>query len=88
MNKSILDAELSHLSAEASAFATAVVAYLEGSTFEGPEIESVAISLETVERLETATILDIVPERRVVRPGDELAVHFRLRLLAKWLSSV
>ena len=67
-------------SAEASAFATAVVAYLEGSAFEGPEIESVAISLETVERLETATILDIVPERRVVRPGDELAVHFRLRL--------
>ena len=66
-------------SAEASAFATAVVAYLEGSTFEGPEIESVAISLETVERLETATILDIGPERRVVRPGDELAVHFRLR---------
>jgi len=66
-------------SAEASAFASAVVAYLEGSTFEGPEIESVAISLETVERLEAATILDIVPERRIVRPGDELAVHFRLR---------
>jgi hypothetical protein len=66
-------------SAEASAFATAVVAYLEGSTFEGPEIESVAISLETVEKIEAATILEIVPERRVVRPGDELAVHFRLR---------
>jgi hypothetical protein len=66
-------------SAEASAFATAVVAYLEGSTLEGPEIESIAISLETVEKLEAATILDIVPERRVVRPGEELAVHFRLR---------
>jgi len=66
-------------SAESSAFATAVVAYLEGSSFDGPEIESVAISLETVERLEAATIIDIVPERRVVRPGDELAVHFRLR---------
>ncbi len=65
--------------AEASAFATAVVAYLEGSAFEGPEIESVAISLETVEGLETATILDIVPERRVVHPGDELAVNFRMR---------
>jgi len=65
--------------AEASAFATAVVAYLEGSAFQGPEIESVVISLETVERLETATILDIVPERRVVHPGDELAVNFRLR---------
>ena len=66
-------------SAEASAFTTAVVAYLEGSPFEGPEIESIAISLETVERIEAATILDIVPERRVVHPGDELAVHFRLR---------
>ncbi len=66
-------------SAEASAFATAVVAYLEGSPFEGPEIESVAVSLETVEGLETATILDVVPERRVVHPGDELAVHFRVR---------
>jgi hypothetical protein len=67
-------------SAEASAFATAVVAYLEGSAFEGPEIESVAISLDTVEKISAATIIDIVPERRVVRPGDELSVHFRLRL--------
>jgi hypothetical protein len=66
-------------SAEASAFATAVVAYLEGSSYEVPKIESVAISLETVERLEAATIVDIVPERRIVRPGDELAVRFRLR---------
>ncbi|MCW8985192.1 MAG: hypothetical protein OQK55_07610 [Thermoanaerobaculales bacterium] len=66
-------------SAEASAFTAAVVAYFEGSAFEGPEIESVAISLETVERLEAATILDIIPERRVVWPGDELAVRFRLR---------
>ena len=65
--------------AETSAFATAVVAYLEGSDFEGPEIESLDISLETVEALEAATIIDIVPERRVVRPGEELAVRFRLR---------
>ena len=27
----------------------------------------------------TATIVDIIPQRRVVRPGEELAVHFRLR---------
>jgi hypothetical protein len=65
--------------AEASAFATAVVAYLEGSVFEGPEIDSIAISLETAEKLEAATLLDIVPERRVVHPGDELKVYFRLR---------
>jgi hypothetical protein len=64
---------------EASAFATAVVAYLEGSAFEGPPIESIDIALETVEKLEAATIVDIVPERRVVRPGDDLAVRYRLR---------
>jgi hypothetical protein len=65
--------------AEATAFATAVVAYLESSSFGGPEIESIDIILETVERLESAAIVDIVPERRVVRPGEELAVRFRLR---------
>jgi hypothetical protein len=65
--------------AEASAFATAVVAYLEGSPFVGPEMDSLEISLETVEKLEAATIIDIVPERSVVHPGEELAVHFRLR---------
>jgi hypothetical protein len=66
-------------SAESSAFATAVVAYLEGSIFEGPGIESIDIALETADRIEAATIVDIVPERRVVRPGEELAVRFRLR---------
>jgi hypothetical protein len=69
----------SQASVESSAFATAVVAYLEGSSFEEPEIDSIDIVLESVERLETATILDIVPERRVVRPGAELAVRFRIR---------
>jgi len=64
---------------ESSAFATAIVAYLEASSFESPEIESIDITLDTVERLEAATIVDIVPERRVVRPGEELAVRFRLR---------
>jgi hypothetical protein len=64
---------------EASAFATAVVAFLEGSVFEGPAIESIDITLDTVEELEAATIVDIVPERRVVRPGDNLAVRYRLR---------
>jgi hypothetical protein len=65
--------------AEASAFATAVVAYLEGSAFAGPDIASIDISLESVERLEAATIVDIVPARRTVRPGEDLAVQFRLQ---------
>lgn len=66
-------------STESSAFATAVLAYLEGSSFEGPEIASIEVVLETAERIEAATVVDVVPERRVVQPGEELAVRFRLR---------
>jgi hypothetical protein len=69
----------SQASVESSAFAAAVVAYLEGSSFEKPDVDSIDIVLDSVERLEVATILDIVPERRVVRPGEKLAVRFRLR---------
>ncbi|MCG6948093.1 MAG: hypothetical protein LJE93_04145 [Acidobacteria bacterium] len=66
-------------SAEASAIATALIAYLESSVYEKPEAESIDISLDTVESLESASIVDIIPERRIVRPGENLAVHFRLR---------
>ncbi len=64
---------------EAAAFATAVLAYLEGSSYPAPELETVDIAIDTVEDLRAATIIDVVPERRVVHPGDDLAVHFRLR---------
>jgi hypothetical protein len=64
---------------EAAAFATAVIAYLEGSSYSVPELETVDIAIDTVEDLRTATIVDVVPERRVVHPGDDLVVHFRLR---------
>ena len=65
--------------AEASAIATALIAYLESSVFEKPDAEAIDITIESVEDLESASIVDIVPERRVVRPGEDLAVHFRLR---------
>ncbi|MEJ2580713.1 MAG: hypothetical protein P8127_03585 [Acidobacteriota bacterium] len=65
--------------AEASAIATALIAYLESSVYEKPDAESIDISLDAVESLESASIVDIVPERRIVRPGENLAVHFRLR---------
>jgi hypothetical protein len=65
--------------AEASGFAAAVVAYLENSPFAGPEIESIEIHLERVEEIQAAVILEIVPDRRVVSPGDELDVRFRIR---------
>lgn len=65
--------------AEASAFASALVGYLEASPFKGPEIESLEIELVTIEHLESATIVDVVPRRRVVHPGEQLGVRFRLR---------
>jgi hypothetical protein len=64
---------------EAAAFAGAVLAYLEASRFSAPEVESVDIQLDTVEEIQTAMIVEINPERRVVRPGETLDVHFRLR---------
>jgi hypothetical protein len=64
---------------EAAAMVGAAVGYLENSPFEGPDIERVQIRLDTSERLETATIVDAVPERMVVRPGETLGVRLRLR---------
>jgi hypothetical protein len=65
--------------AEAAAFSGAVLGYLEASRFSAPEVESVDIQLNMVEELQTATIVEIHPERRIVHPGDSLDVHFRLR---------
>jgi hypothetical protein len=65
--------------AEAGGFVAAVAAYLEGSTFDAPDVESVEIGLTVHEELRSATILEIVPDRRVVRPGDELSLRFRLQ---------
>jgi hypothetical protein len=65
--------------AQAAALTAAVVAYLESSTHPAPDLERVAISLATEERLRSAELLDAIPARRVVHPGDELAVRLRLR---------
>ena len=65
--------------AESAAFAGAVLAYLENSPWAGPAIDSVQIRLDSAEEIRESTILEIVPERRVVRPGETLAVRFRLR---------
>ena len=65
--------------AEAAAFATAVVGYFEGSGFTAPAIGSVDITLDTDETIRTAEIVEIVPAARVVRPGEELEVRFRMQ---------
>ena len=64
---------------DSAVFAAAVVGYLEGSRFSHPEVESLDIRLSVAEELRTAQIVEIVPERRVVRPGEELGVRFRLQ---------
>ena len=65
--------------AEASGFVAAVVAYLENTPFDRPEVESIDVTFERVEELEAAVILEVVPERRIVSPGDELNVRFRVQ---------
>jgi len=64
---------------EAAAMAAAVVGFLENSSFEAPEVEGVTIRLDTVERNASAVMLDAVPERVVVRPGDKVSVRIRFR---------
>jgi len=66
-------------SAVAAGLASAVVAYLEGGPFPVPELERVSVDLDASEGLERAEVLDVVPERRVVRPGEVLGVRVRLR---------
>lgn len=66
-------------SAVAAGLAGALVAYLEGGPFPVPELERVSVRLDARERLERAELVDAVPERLFVRPGEELGVRVRLR---------
>ncbi len=64
---------------EAAAFVAAVLAYLEASSFQPPDLESLRVRLDVHEELRVASIVEIVPDRRVVRPGEELQLRFRLQ---------
>ena len=64
---------------EAAAMVGAAIGYLENSPFNGPDIERVRILLDSTERLDTAVVVDAVPERVVVRPGEMLGVRIRVR---------
>ena len=66
--------------AQSGAFVAAVAAYLEGSTFDPPAMQGLEVHLKVHEELRAATISEIVPDRRVVRPGEELRLRFRLQL--------
>ena len=65
--------------AETSGLVAGVVAYLENTPFDRPPIEGIDIRIDRVEEIEAATILEVVPERRIVRPGDDLEVRFRIQ---------
>jgi len=64
---------------QAASIAAGLVAYLETSVFEVPELEAVSIDLETEERLRGAELVDVIPRRRVVHPGELLPVRLRFR---------
>jgi hypothetical protein len=65
--------------AQVTAVAAALIAYLQASAFEVPELEEVVIALDSEERLTGAELVDAVPERRVVRPGETVPVRLRFR---------
>ncbi len=65
--------------AAAAGITTALVAYLEGSSFSRPDLDRVTVELRTVETLETADVVEIVPDRRRLRAGDQLTVRVRVR---------
>ncbi len=65
--------------AQAAAITAAVMAYLENSTFAAPEPSHVRIRLTTRERLEGDTLVEAMPERTTVHPGETLGVLVRLR---------
>jgi len=64
----------------AAGLSTMLLAYLEGAPVALPEIASVRVDLHSAERIEQAEVVEAVPERTLVRPGDSLGVTVRLRL--------
>ncbi len=65
--------------AQAAGIAAGLLAYLESSVFEVPSLESVTIDLETEERLRGAELIDVIPQRRTVSPGETVEVRLRFR---------
>jgi len=63
----------------AAGLAGALVAYLENSSFDIPRIEGVRIEMRSQGSIERTEILDAVPVRATVRPGETLEVRLRLR---------
>ncbi len=65
--------------AQVATLAAAVVAYLEASPFERPPLEEIRIAITSREEVRRTVLVEAIPGRTVVRPGEELAVRLRLR---------
>ena len=65
--------------AQAASMAAAVVGYLGASPFSPPPLREIRISLASREEVRRTELVEAVPSRTVVRPGQELAVRLRLR---------
>ncbi len=69
----------SDASAQGAALVAAVLGYLNASPFSPPSMKSVAVVLVQDETQHRAEIIDAVPDRTVVRPGERLGVRVRMR---------
>ena len=65
--------------ARLSAFAGGVVGFLANSPFPHPDVASVEVQLERAEEASGATIVEVLPARTSVSPGEELVVTVRLK---------
>jgi len=65
--------------AKAAALAAAVLGYMEASPFPKPPMRKLDISVRTEEAVRKIDILEAVPDRWVVRPGETVRVRLRLR---------
>jgi hypothetical protein len=65
--------------AQAASIAAGLLAYLESSVFEIPDLEAITIDLETEERIRGAELIDVIPQRRTVSPGETVPVRLRFR---------
>jgi hypothetical protein len=65
--------------ARMSAFVGAVVGYLESSSFPHPRVASLHAELERDERAVGAVLMEAIPARTSVRPGEELVVTVGLQ---------
>jgi len=65
--------------ARAAALAAAVLGYMEASPFPAPALKKLDISVRSEETVRKIEILEAVPERKVLRPGETVRVRLRLR---------